>query len=87
LSGLARQRRQALDLLSVGDQHIPTKLLQRVVNEACAGHRLDDAAHRLAALQHPARQSTNAVGIAGRGELRDQLTLLREQTNIDTVAT
>ena len=41
LVGLARQRRQPLDLLRVGDQNLPAEALQRVVNEAGAGHRLD----------------------------------------------
>ena len=31
--GLARHRRQPLDPLRVGDQHIPPQLLERVVNE------------------------------------------------------
>jgi hypothetical protein len=44
--GLARQRRQALDLLRVGDRHLPAQPLQAVVHEPRAGHRLDHPAHR-----------------------------------------
>jgi hypothetical protein len=46
LVGLAGQRREALDLLGVGDLHVPALLLERVVDEPGAGHRLDDGADR-----------------------------------------
>jgi hypothetical protein len=42
LVGLAGKRRQTLDLLGVGDLHVPALLLERVIDEAGAGHRLDD---------------------------------------------
>jgi hypothetical protein len=45
LVGLARQRGQTLDLGRVGDQHVPAVLLEAVVNEPRAVHRLDHAAH------------------------------------------
>jgi hypothetical protein len=43
--GLARQRREPLDLLRVRDEHLPAVLLERVVHEARAGHRLDHRPH------------------------------------------
>jgi hypothetical protein len=47
--GLASQRRQALDLLRVSDEHFPAELLERVVHVAGAGHRLDHRPHTLPA--------------------------------------
>ena len=44
--GLARQRRQTLDLLGVGDQHVPAVLLEPVVHEPRPVHRLDDPTYR-----------------------------------------
>src|SRR3954467_2833811 len=41
LVGLARQRRQTLDLVRVGDQHLPAALLERVVHPPPPVHRLD----------------------------------------------
>jgi hypothetical protein len=52
LVGLARQRRQALDLLRVGDQYLPAELFQRVVHDQFrAGRR---------------RPKTDAAPLAGR---------------------
>ena len=48
LVGLARQRRETLDLLGVGDLDRPALLLEGVVDDPRAGHRLDHRAHRLA---------------------------------------
>ena len=47
LVGLAGQRREALDLLGVGDLDVPALLLERVVDEPSTSHRLDDGADRL----------------------------------------
>jgi hypothetical protein len=85
--GLARQRRQALDPLRVGDQHIPAVPLERVMDEARPGHGLDHSAHRRAVLQDPTRQPANTIVVTRDGELLDQLALLRQQTNIEPVAT
>jgi hypothetical protein len=57
------------------------------VHEPCSGHRLDHATHRLAKLEHPARQTSDTIPIARRRELRDQLATLSEQANIDAVTT
>src|SRR2546421_5030546 len=48
LVGLACQRRETLDLLGVGDLDRPALLLEGVVDDARAGHRLDHGADRLA---------------------------------------
>ena len=87
LVGLARQRRQPLDLLRISDQNLPAKPLQRVVNEAGARHRLDHPAHRLAMLPDMTHKTTQAISVRRRGELLDQLPMLREQANIKTLAT
>src|SRR5436309_8061 len=45
LVGLARQRRESLDALGVGDEHVPALRLERVVDKPSAVHRLDDRTH------------------------------------------
>jgi hypothetical protein len=49
LVGLAGQRRQPLDPLRIGDQHLPAAFLERVVHEPRTRHRLDHRPHPLAA--------------------------------------
>jgi hypothetical protein len=63
LVGLARQRRQPLDLRRVGDQHIPPELFQAVMHEPRTGHRLDHRPHRPLVTPDPARQTTQTVAI------------------------
>ena len=87
LVGLARQRRQALDPLRVGDQHLPPVPDQLVVDEPCAVHRLNDPAYWFVIHRHPARQPVQTVPVAGRAEMLDQLTFARDQANVDTLAT
>jgi hypothetical protein len=77
LVGLARQRRQPLDLLRVGDQHLPAELLERVVHEPRPGHRLDHRAHRQPMAGNAAREAVQAVGVRRGGELLEHLALLR----------
>jgi len=62
-------------------------MLQRVVNETGAGHRLDHPAHGHAVLCDVAHKTTQTVGVRRRGELLDQLAVLREQADIKTFAT
>ena len=85
LVGLARQRREPLDLLRIGDQHLPTVLFQRVVHEPSAGHRLDHRPHRLSS--QTLSEMAQAVGIRRRSRLRDQLPGLVEQANIEPAST
>ena len=53
--GLARQRRQSLDPRRVRDLDVPAQLLEMIVHEPSAVHRLDHAAHRL--LEPPTRRT------------------------------
>jgi hypothetical protein len=78
---------EALDLLGVGNQHIPAVLFERVVDEASACHRLDDPAHRLAVPRDPACQAANTIVIAGHGELLDQLAVRGQQADVEPLAT
>ena len=87
LVGLARQRRQPLDLLRVGDQHLPAVRDQLVVHEPGAVHRLDHPAHRLAVHRHPTREPIQAVAIRGRREAVDQLPLIGDQAHVNPFAT
>ena len=68
LVGLASQRRQPLDLLRVGDQHLPAELFERVVHEPRAGHRLDHRPHRLPS--QALGEMAQPVGVRRRGRLR-----------------
>jgi len=84
LVGLAGQRRQALDLLGVGDRDLPARLLERVVDEASAGHRLDHRAHGLAtALLDPPGQRSQPVAVRRRDKLVQVLSRRGEQADVD----
>jgi hypothetical protein len=81
---LARQRRQPLHPLRVGDLDVPALLLERVVDQAGTGHRLDHTANRLPiALVNPPSQRPQRVHIRRRGEPVDELPRPRQQTDID----
>jgi hypothetical protein len=82
-SVFARQRRQALDLLGVGDQHLPAVLLERVVHEPRAVHRLDYATHVAPERPHPPHQAAEAISVRRRRDVIDQLTVLGEQADIE----
>jgi hypothetical protein len=69
--GLARQRRQPLDPLRVGDQHLPPVADQLVVHEPRAVHRLDHPAHRLVIHRDPPAQPVQAVAVRRRAEVLD----------------
>ena len=58
--GLARQRRQPLDPLRVGDQHLPPVADQLVVHEPRTVHRLHHPAHRLVIHRHPPASARTA---------------------------
>ena len=84
LVGLAGQRRQTLHLLRVGDLDVPALLLERVVDEAGTGHRLDHRAHRLPIdLVDPPRERPQRIRVRRRGELVDLLSRLGQQTDVD----
>jgi hypothetical protein len=63
LVGLAGQRRQTLDLLRVCDLDLPALLLERVVDEASPGHRLDHRVNRLAVAGDLADEAAQAIGV------------------------
>ena len=86
LVALARQRRQPLDPLRVGDQHLPPVSDQLVVHEPRAVHRLHHAAYRLVVYRHPPAQAVEAVAVRGRAEVLDQLSLARDQAHVDPPA-
>ena len=64
LVGLAGQGRKPLDLLRVGDLDLPALLLERVVDEPGAGHRLDDRPDGLGVdLVEPAREPPQGLDV------------------------
>jgi hypothetical protein len=84
LSVFAGQRRQALHLLRVCDLDVPAFLLERVVDEPRAGHRLDHRPHRLPVdLVDAPGQSPQRIGVRRRGELVQVLAVLVEKTDVD----
>ena len=87
LVGLARQRRQPLGPLRVGDQHLPPIADQLVMHVASAVHRLNHPAHRHAIHRHPAREPVQTVAVTRRPEMLDQLPLARDQAHIQPLAT
>ncbi len=84
LVGLAGQRSETLDLLSVGDLDRPARLLERVMHEASTAHRFDHRANGLAiGLPDPPRQAPQRVAVRRRDQLIQMLSLLGEQAHID----
>jgi hypothetical protein len=67
--GLARQRRQPLDLPRVGDLDIPAQLFQAVMHKPGAVHRLDRRAHHTQRRQ-PLGQPAQPVGVRRRLRLK-----------------
>jgi hypothetical protein len=85
--GLAGQRGEALDLLGVGDLDRPARPLERVVDEASTGHRLDHRANRLAiALLDPPRQAPQRVRVRRHRQLSQPLPLPGEQADVDLLS-
>ena len=86
LVGLARQRRQPLDPLRVGDQHLPAVRDELVVHEPRPVHRFHHAPDRLVVDRDAAREPVQAVAVRRRPELIDQLALAGDQADIDPPA-
>jgi hypothetical protein len=59
--GLARQRRQSLHLLGVGDLDLPARELEPVVHEPRPVHRLDRRANRLAVVRESLAQAAESI--------------------------
>ncbi len=84
--GLARQRREPLDLLRVGDEHLPAERLERVAHEPRAGHRLDHPTHpalRADALD----QAPQAIGVRRRRQPADHVAVVADQADVKAPAT
>jgi hypothetical protein len=83
---LARQRRQALDVGRVRDLDLPPALLELVMDEPGAVHRLDRCHHRLAQPDDLADQAAQPASIRRcRGHL-DRLTCFIHQVHVQAVA-
>src|SRR6516164_5144644 len=88
LVGLAGQRRETLDLLGVSDLDRPALLLEGVVDDPRASHRLDHGADRLAVdLLDAASEPSKRVDVGRYGELVQMLSLIGEQTHVELLAT
>jgi hypothetical protein len=85
--GLAGRRRQALQLLRIGDLDLPPGELEPVVHEAGAVHRLDRGADRFAVMVESRRQRVQAISIRRRGANLDGRALAIEQLGVETLAT
>jgi hypothetical protein len=74
LVGLAGQRGESLDLLGVGDLDRVALLLERLVDEASAGHRLDHGADWLSVdLLDPTSEGSQRVDVGRDAELIEML--------------
>ena len=85
--GLARQRRQPLDLLRVGDQHLPAVRGELLVHEPRTVHRLHDRADRLAVRDDPTSEPVQAVAIRDRRDAVDQPPLIGDQAHVNSFTT
>jgi hypothetical protein len=84
--GLARQRRQPLHLLRVGNLNLPAGALELVVHEARAVHRLNGGADRLPVTIEASRQPAQTIDI-GRGRTDfHRRPLDVEQMKVETLA-
>jgi hypothetical protein len=86
LVGLARQRRQPLDPLRVGDQHFPAVPDELVVHEPRAVHRLHHAPDRLVVDGDAAREPVETVAVRRRREVIDQPAPIGDQAHINPLA-
>jgi hypothetical protein len=69
-----------LTILRIGDQHLPAQLLERVVHEPRAGHRLDHPPHRLPS--QTAGQVAQTVGVRRRRSVLDDLADVVDQADV-----
>ena len=81
--GLHGKRRQAFDLLGVGDRDFPAEALEGVVDEASAGHRLDHGADRLAVAGEAIGEAAQAVGVGGRSAGVDAGSVVSEGDEVE----
>jgi hypothetical protein len=83
---LARKRRQTLHPLRVRDPHVPTRLLQPVVHEARARHRLDRREDRALLAVEAADEVTKPVTIRRAGTDVHTLAVGKQSVPIETLA-
>jgi len=84
--GLTGQRRQPFHLDGIGDRHIPAGLLELVVDETGAVHRLDRRDDRLAEAADASGQAAQTVSVGRRSADLDLLAQLIEQAEVETLA-
>ena len=85
---LAGKRRQALDLLGVCDLDVPALCLERVVDEAGPGHRLDHGRDGLSVgLLDSAGERSQGSSVRRRDELVDVIALIGDQADVELLAT
>jgi len=77
----------ALDLLRVGDQHLPAMRRQLIVDEPRAVHRLDHPPHRLPIHRNAARQPIQAIPVRRHEEMIAQLPLVGDKADVHAPAT
>jgi hypothetical protein len=83
--GLAGQRREALDLLRVGDEDFPAELFERVVHEPRPGHRLD---HRPDALTAQlVDEVAQPVGVRRRRRPGDDVAGIVDHADVEPCST
>jgi hypothetical protein len=74
--------------LRVSDQDVPALRLERVVDEPCAVYRLHNRPHPPVMLRREAiGQTAQTIRVERRGQLTDELALIRDQTDVNALAT
>jgi hypothetical protein len=84
--GLCGEWGEAFRLHRVGDRDVPAVALERVVDEASAGHRLDHGAHLLPLARHSSGEGAQGVGVRADGRHLDRLALLVKDVDIQPLA-
>jgi len=83
---LGHQRRQTLRLDRVRDGDVPAGQLERVVDEARSGHRLDHRADLLPLAQNPRSERAQGVRVRAHGSHLDGSPFLIEHVHIEPLA-
>jgi hypothetical protein len=86
LVGLGGERGNAFDLGGVRDRNIPASELERVVDEARAGHGLDRSGHLLTSPQDVGGQRPECVDVRADGGHLDRLAALIEHVDVEPLA-
>jgi hypothetical protein len=86
LVGLGRQGGQAPDTLGVGDQDLPARELEAVVDEAGAVHRLDRGPDRLALSRYPSSERSERIGVRSDSGHQGARAVLTEYVHIEPLS-